>query len=110
MFDFEKMSTKSLTQYILSKKMGPVFPMVSVAFDNTPRYGKRARILLDNSIELFEATLREAVANTSASHPVLVNAWNEWGEGAFLQPDYAQGFARLEAVERAAKAMIVSQC
>ena len=50
---------------------------------------------MGTSPELFEKTLR-VLKEKVKDHPVdfvYVNAWNEWGEGAFVEPDEERGYA-----------------
>jgi hypothetical protein len=82
----------------------PAFPGAFVDWDNTARYVKRARIFHGASPERFEHWFRQLV-ETTARRPeperiIFLNAWNEWAEGAYLEPDERHGFGYLEAVQR----------
>jgi hypothetical protein len=74
-------------------------------WDNTPRLGRRATILHGASPGTYEEWLRGLVTAARLGHPdhrlVFVNAWNEWAEGAHLEPDVRFGTGYLEATRRA---------
>lgn len=76
-----------------------------VGWDNTPRKAKAGMIIKGGGPEKFEQYLRK-LANQDrkdASHDFMViNAWNEWGEGAMLEPSEQYGFKYLEGVKRVA--------
>ena len=85
----------------------PFFPCTSVGWDNTPRYperGKESIIYFNNSPDSFAALLLKAKEYID-SHPqqprlMVINAWNEWVEGSYLEPDMKWGYGYLEAVKR----------
>lgn len=84
----------------------PVFPTVSIGWDDSPRFpekGPQDVTRFHNTPQVFESYLRDAkdYADTHAeSQPkfVFINAWNEWVEGSYLLPDKLNGFGYLEAV------------
>lgn len=80
---------------------GQVYPMAFVDFDNTPRYRARARIFegySDASFKRYLSRLTELTHLNQKDGIVFLNAWNEWGEGMYLEPDTSSGLARLAAV------------
>lgn len=76
-----------------------------VDWDNTAR-NKKGRVYVGASPEKFGEYLSRLVkrVQTESSNPYLfINAWNEWAEGAYLEPDEKYGYAYLEAVQNALK-------
>ena len=59
---------------------------------------------MDDSPELFEKYLREAIGmvkdKTAERQLIFIRAWNEWGEGNYLEPDTDSGMGYLEALKR----------
>jgi hypothetical protein len=64
----------------------------------------RAQVFHDSRPELFERWLRHAAAistRRNAGAPlVFANSWNEWAEGAHLEPDERTGRTYIEVVRR----------
>jgi hypothetical protein len=85
----------------------PVFPCVSIGWDDTPRFpakGIKDVVHYHNTPESFAALLSKA-KKYADSHPeqpklITINAWNEWVEGSYLLPDMLNGFGYLEAVNK----------
>jgi lipopolysaccharide biosynthesis protein len=99
-------------QHILKpeRELGlPAFPGAFIDWDNTARYGKRARLFDGASPEKFASyfrTLVEITANRPApEHFIFINAWNEWAESTYLEPDAKHGHKHLEAVREALAAI-----
>lgn len=82
-----------------------VAPGVTPAWDNTARREEGASILVGSTPADYGRWLESAVvwARRKAPRPpfVLINGWNEWSEGAYLEPDTDEGFSRIHATRRA---------
>lgn len=77
------------------------FRGVMPRWDNTARRLERATSWVNATPERYGAWLRTAVDRTQRDHPdgrqfIFINAWNEWAEGAHLEPDERHGYRYLE--------------
>ena len=82
------------------------FPGVIPDWDNTPRRGYKGLVYSGTSPKLLEDTLRVLrgkLDGRKGADFVYLNAWNEWGEGAYIEPDESRGYAYLEAINGARK-------
>ena len=75
-------------------------------WDNTARRGNKGHVFVNDSPKAYAQWLRflvnEAMTRRRDVEPLIfVNAWNEWAEGPYLEPDHHFGRDLLE-VTRAA--------
>lgn len=74
-----------------------------VAFDNSPRKGKKGMIIKGASPEKFGKYLKLLYENKSKNYVddvIVINAWNEWAEGAVLEPTKQNKYGYLEQVKQ----------
>jgi lipopolysaccharide biosynthesis protein len=78
------------------------FRGVMAGWDNTPRLQNNGQIFVNSHPENYRRWLTAIVDQTRRMRPpderiVFINAWNEWGEGCYLEPDAQYGRGYLEA-------------
>lgn len=91
----------------------PYYPNVTVGWDPSPRtvqsdrYDPRlgyphTNIISDCTPEHFGQALERVRKYVLKTHTPLVtiNAWNEWTEGTYLEPDTVYGYGHLEQIRR----------
>lgn len=94
-----------ILRFMLSKEV-PDWPYIRCVFpewDNTPRRGKDGVLVTGTSMELFRTYLECVKEYTESFLPqtlqyVFINAWNEWGETCYLEPDQERGGKYLDIV------------
>jgi lipopolysaccharide biosynthesis protein len=96
---------RELWNRIVARPVAPGhYPGAFVDWDNSPRRDLHRCLVFRNAGprtfgERFAAQYRKAV---QAGAPFLfINAWNEWAEGTYLEPDEVHGLRYLEAVRDA---------
>lgn len=99
-FNYEDfISSLTYSESFFSNK--PVYHSVFPDWDNTARYGARATLFDNVSVDNYREALSLAISNLSDLHrPLLfINAWNEWSESAYLEPDDKRKKAFLEVTQ-----------
>ncbi len=90
----------------------PYYPNVSMGWDASPRTNQKdtfedrgytfTPVVVDNTPANFREALRRAKEFLDAQPPerriLTINAWNEWTEGSYLEPDIKNGMGYLEAI------------
>lgn len=76
-----------------------------VNYDDTPRRQEKGIVYIGGNPNLFRRTLRDLLVKSTEENKefLYINAWNEWGEGAYLEPDKDNKYAYLTALKSAIK-------
>jgi lipopolysaccharide biosynthesis protein len=90
-----------------SKPPYTLYPAVNPGWDNEPRRSGSGRVFMHASPRTYGEWLRRTIKHAADTQPsgrlplVFINAWNEWAEGAVLEPDARLGHAWLHATRAA---------
>lgn len=72
-----------------------------ISYDDTPRRGRnRSRVITGSTPAKFEKYLTELIRISKKQNKeyIFLTAWNEWSEGAFIEPDTINNHSYLNAL------------
>lgn len=104
-YDYADMVEKR--KYVVKSTTGKkVYHSVMPMWDNTARRNQKATIFHNSTPALYQKWLSDVIGMTKENPKldaplIFINAWNEWGEGAYLEPDKEFGYAYLQATREA---------
>lgn len=83
--------------------MNPTYLCGFVDYDSSPRMGREGSVVKGTSPEKFYQNFKKLYEKSMllGNEFLFINAWNEWGEGMYLEPDEKNGYAYLESLSRA---------
>lgn len=103
-------------EFVLSKRYFEVnlpktYRAIAPMWDNSARKVNKGIILDGSTPELYQKWLEDIICETQFKKKegridealIFINAWNEWSEGAYLEPDLRWGYGYLNATRRALK-------
>lgn len=107
LFEWRRLLKASEPYKPLEKNYGVLWRGVCPSWDNTARRKTASTVFHNSSPRLFERWLTNAFKDSLSrfygreKSLVFINAWNEWAEGAHLEPDQRYGYAWLNAIRNA---------
>lgn len=93
-------------EHIIEQSPIPLRPIpICGGWDSRPWHGENNLVRFGRTPELFKRHLQDAKnLLTAANRPpatgdcLLIEAWNEWGEGSYIEPHKEFGFGYLDAI------------
>lgn len=101
-YDYEDIViNKKYKKLTLEKLYRSIIPM----WDNSARKNNKGLIFERSTPALYKTWLKDILMESKTKDldepAVFINAWNEWGEGTYLEPDKRYGYAYLKATKEA---------
>lgn len=105
-FLLNQLDYDSIYETITNRKLNPKKKIYLGAFpdwDNSPRKKEKGIMIYGSSPKKFEKYLTIQIERSleMGNEFLFINAWNEWGEGAYLEADKRYGYAYLHAIRNA---------
>ena len=102
-YDMEKFVSEK--KYLYNSSC-TIFKSCFPNWDNTARKCYKKAKIYQCTPSIYKKWLKDIISWTKKNHNkneqmVFINAWNEWAEGAHLEPDQKYGYAFLEATKQA---------
>lgn len=86
----------SISKRNVKKRSKPVYKGTFPMWDNTPRRSYKGMVFKKANPDLFRKSLLQI---RNHSDFIYINAWNEWGEGCYLEPDSYYKFEYLKVIK-----------
>lgn len=103
----DKYKYRDIMQHIITKEdyEDHIYPQLTPRRDRSPRSGRKAMIYYGGTPQDFYEAAIKAIAcviNRDFEHRLIfLNAWNEWGEGDYMEPDQKFGHGYIDALHKA---------
>ncbi|OGT06721.1 MAG: lipopolysaccharide biosynthesis protein [Gammaproteobacteria bacterium GWF2_41_13] len=91
-------------KYLNNRKLGEKeLPLIMPNFDDTARIGLRGTVMINPTPRKFDIMFKNALKKIDQKSPdekiIFIEAWNEWAEGNYLEPDRKFGRQYLDVVK-----------
>lgn len=98
--------SRLMANYYVPEDAGEnIYPTLLPQWDRTPRAGKNSEIVVDSTPDRFQETVEMAIELIRQKEPehqlLFLKAWNEWGEGDYVEPDQKFGHGYIQAIRQA---------